>query len=380
MFEDLKAKKLGLRINAYTAKELADYLKKETTPGTDTSIDFIEFSRKYIESQKSAGTHRSTINALIDFCNGREKIAITEITSKFLTQFEAFLRTERTLKRKNQFGNIVVTKKKSVSDVTVIDYMTNVRTLFNAAVDEYNDEDRDEIRITHYPFRKYKLQRRPESGKRNLKPVDIQKIKNIEESILKLRRTIFARDVFMLSFYLVGMNLADLYLIDEYKNERLSYERKKTKDRRQDRAFISIKVEPEVKDLIEKYRDKTGERIFDFYQRYTDTNNFTSNVDKGLKKVADSCNIDVDLSTYYARHSWATIARNKCGISKDDVDLALNHVDQGLKMADVYIEKDWSLIDLANRKVIDYVNTKHRVAKKHKRNKILSSEHPSGSS
>ena len=59
----------------------------------------------------------------------------------------------------------------------------------------------------------------------------------------------------------------------------------------------------------------------------------------------------------YARHTWATIARNKCGISKDDVDLALNHVDQGLKMADAYIAKDWSLIDKANRVVLDYIAT-----------------------
>lgn len=56
------------------------------------------------------------------------------------------------------------------------------------------------------------------------------------------------------------------------------------------------------------------------------------------------------------RHSWATIARNNCGVSKDDINLSLNHVDEGLKMADVYIAKDWSLIDEANRKVIDYLN------------------------
>jgi hypothetical protein len=62
-----------------------------------------------------------------------------------------------------------------------------------------------------------------------------------------------------------------------------------------------------------------------------------------------------DLIFYAARHSWATIARNKCGVSKDDVALALNHVDSRLAITDTYLEKDWSLIDVANRKVIDYV-------------------------
>jgi hypothetical protein len=65
--------------------------------------------------------------------------------------------------------------------------------------------------------------------------------------------------------------------------------------------------------------------------------------------------MEVALSTYYARHSWATIARNKCKISKSDIGECLNHADPDRKTADVYIEKDWSFIDEANRKVISYV-------------------------
>jgi len=61
------------------------------------------------------------------------------------------------------------------------------------------------------------------------------------------------------------------------------------------------------------------------------------------------------ISTYYARHSWATIARKKCKISKSDVDECLNHVVPENKMADVYVEKDWGFIDDANRKVLNYV-------------------------
>jgi integrase len=234
--------------------------------------------------------------------------------------------------------------------------MTDIRTLFNAAMLEYNDEDKDEIRIIHYPFRKYKLKKAPATEKRNISALQMQCIRNASEDSLILKRTIFARDVFMLSFFLVGMNFADMYEADKYENGRLSYERKKTKGRRQDRAFISIKVEPEAAEILEKYRDKTGQRVFDFYNRYSDSHTFSSNVNKGLKKVAEACNIDEPLSTYYARHTWATMARNKCGVSKDDVDLALNHVDQGVKMADIYIEKDWSLIDRANRAVIDHLN------------------------
>lgn len=362
-YEELKSQKLGLRIELYTAKELAEYFEKQTTPGSDSSIDFIAFARKHCERLRNEGrvstaqTLETATNAIIDFCNGREKIAITEITSKFLGQFEKHLRSERTIKRKNQFGKTVTTKKKPLSDVGVFDYMTNVRILFNAAINEFNDDEKDEVLIAHYPFRKYKLQKPPEPEKRNLKIEQIKAIAKISETELELGRTIFARDVFMLSFYLVGINMADLYdmQVSDYRDGRLSYKRRKTKGRRRDQAFISIKVEPEAVPLIEKYRAKSGEYLFDFSKRYCDSHTFGNNVNKGLKKLAGKCGFEVNLTTYYARHSWATIARNNCGVSKDDINLSLNHVDEGLKMADVYIAKDWSLIDEANRKVIDYL-------------------------
>lgn len=363
-YEELKSQKLGLRIELYTAKELAEYFEKQTTPGSDSSIDFIAFSRKHCERLRNEGristaqTLETASNAIIDFCNGRERIAITEITSKFLRQFEKHLRSERTIKRKNQFGKMVTTKKKPLSDVGVFDYMTNVRILFNAAINEYNDDEKDEVLIAHYPFRKYKLQKPPEPDKRNLKPDQIKAISQINENELEFERTKFARDVFMLSFYLVGINMADLYdmQVSDFREGRLSYKRRKTKGRRRDQAFISIKVEPEVVPLIEKYRAKSGDYLFDFSKRYCDSHTFGNNVNKGLKKLAAKCRIEENLTTYYARHSWATIARNNCGVSKDDINLSLNHVDEGLKMADVYIAKDWSLIDEANRKVIDYLN------------------------
>jgi integrase len=361
-YEDAKVQKLGSKIEIYTARELAEYLKNETRPGSDASINFISFARNRIAWLKeqgretTAGNMNRTVNAIVDFCNGREKIAITEITYKFLEQFEQYLRGTRVLKRKNQFGRLVTTKNSGLSDVSIYDYMNDIRVLFNAAMDEYNDEDKDEVRILHYPFRKYKLKPRPENEKRNISKGKIIKIRDAKDEVLVFDRAILARDIFMLSFYLVGMNMADLFSIKKYQNGRLEYERMKTKGRRSDRAFISIKVEDEAKAIIEKYKDPAGKYVFNFHMRYGNSRNFNKAVNIGLKIVSVACNIDEeDLSTYYARHSWATIARNKCDVSKDDVDLALNHIDQGLKMADAYIEKDWSRIDTANRAVLDFI-------------------------
>ncbi len=61
-----------------------------------------------------------------------------------------------------------------------------------------------------------------------------------------------------------------------------------------------------------------------------------------------------ELTTYWARHSWATIA-HKIGISKDVISMALGH-SFGCKTTDIYIDFDRDKVDEANRKVIDYIN------------------------
>lgn len=361
-YEALKSQKLGDRIQLYTAKELACYFEKESATSIGAEIDFIAFARGHctaleVKGRKStANTLRRTINSMTDF--GGEKIPISSVDLKFLERFETFLRSERTLKRKNQFGKTVTSLKAGLSDVSILDYLTDVRTLFNAALKTYNDEDKGGIRISHYPFKKYKLERAPKSKNRNLSVDQIRAIIEVEEEALILQRTVFARDVFMLSFYLAGTNLIDLYEARKgaLKNGRFEYERTKTARRRQDNAFISIQVQPEALPLFEKYEDPTGEYVFDFHSRYSESHNFSTNVNKGLKRLAKICGIDAPLTTYYARHSLATIARNDCDISKDDINLLLNHIDENMRVTDIYIAADWSRIDNAVRKVLDLVS------------------------
>lgn len=360
-FENIKVQKLGQRIDLYSARDLVKYFEDSARLGTDSGIDFIAFALEHclkLEAKGRATTAkplRSAINALQDYSNGREKIPITEITAKNLFGFADFLQGPREIKRKNQFGNTVVTQKKGLSPISVADYVTSIRTLFNAAVDKYNDPDKDEIRILHYPFKKYKIDKSIEPEKRNLSTAQIRKIRDVPG--LELRRAVLAKDLFMLSFYLLGTNPVDLYNAKaaQVKKGRFSYERKKTRARRKDKAFISIKVEPEALPLFERYKDPSGQRVFSFYKMYTTSAIFVSNVDKGLKRVATACGIEEPLSTYYARHSLATIARNDCAISKDDINLILNHVDEEMKMTDVYLAKDWSMLDRANRKVLDLI-------------------------
>ena len=222
--------------------------------------------------------------------------------------------------------------------------------MFNKARDTYNNEDIGDIQIRHYPFSKYKMPTAPETNKRNL---DKDVIVKIRDYTSKHRLDEFARDVFMISFYLIGMNTVDLYNCKIIGNGRIEYNRTKTEGKRKDRAFISIKIQDELKPFVEKYRGK--HTVFDFSERYANAGNFNKHVNVALNRIGKELKLPMSLTTYYARHSWATIARNDCRISKDDVHMAMNHSDSLMKVTDIYIAKDWSIIDDANRKVIDFL-------------------------
>mgnify|MGYP002622276317 CR=1 FL=1 len=160
----------------------------------------------------------------------------------------------------------------------------------------------------------------------------------IESPFPNTNRYNFALDMFILSFALVGMNAVDLYNCTDCKDGRITYERTKTKNRRADRARISIKIQPEIEALIEKYRDPSGQRVFRFYRMYASMSTLHHALSYGLSKIAKAIGID-DLDFYAARHTWATLAQNNAGIDKWTVHTALNHVDDSTRITDTYIKK-----------------------------------------
>jgi integrase len=168
------------------------------------------------------------------------------------------------------------------------------------------------------------------------------------------RRAILARDCAILSFCLCGTNSADLFSAPPIKNGIFSYDRQKTKDRRSDNAHIEIEIPEQIKALVKRYKGST--KAFSFSTMYCSDATFNQNLNKGLKIIGDELGIK-DLTFYAFRHSWATIARNDLGIEKSVVNDALNHTDPTMRITDIYIKKDFRLINEANRKVVEYVTT-----------------------
>jgi len=211
-------------------------------------------------------------------------------------------------------------------------HMRNVRAIYNQAIDEQI------ISLEYYPFRRFKI-KKERTIKRSLAIDQLKKIKN---TVFKDANLEFAKDYFFLSFYLIGINVIDMYNLIKIKNGRIIYRRSKTG------RIYDVKVQPEALALIEKY--KGIERLLNFYEKYNDHRNLDKSVNKKLKRIATLCEIDDPISTYYARHSWATVA-SKIGISKDIISHALGHGND--TVTDVYIDFDLSKVDAANKAVIE---------------------------
>ena len=349
-----KCAKLQIELNHYTLDDVMDYLNGEREK--QQIIDFIKFSREWIAltSIKGAPNYTTAVNALVRFI-GKEELDINLVTQDFLEGFKSFLNKEREVRTKK----LLQRGKRVPSNRTLSLYLVSIKKLFNEAKKKYNRKEKNLILIPHSPFDDFSIPRQEATRKRAISSDIIKKVwklpyKDMKKGYKSTCRYNLAKDCFILSFCLMGMNSADLYYATDLQGNTITYNRAKTKARRLDGAKMKVDIPDIIMPILEKYKDKSGKRIFNFYRYYADEKAFNKAINYGLKEIGSLLGID-DLEYYAARHSWATIALNKVGIDKYTIHAALNHVDDAMKVTDIYIERDFVNENKANAKVVKYV-------------------------
>ena len=251
--------------------------------------------------------------------------------------------------------------------------LMHIHKMYKEAMKQYNDDDI--TRIPSDPFALIDLKVPKSSADRSVPADVIRRIYMMPDNNNNTSGTNtanLARDMFCLSFMLMGTNMADLYEIAPMRDGAIRYERRKTRDMRLDRAAIEMDVHPLAQKIIKRYAGK--KLLLNLSDKYATVRTAQRSIQNGLKiirnyLVQSYAKEMPDLSTaeivrryridklvyYSARHSWATIARNDLNIDKWTVHEGLNHVDNATKITDIYIKKDFARINEANKKVIDYV-------------------------
>ncbi|MBV3833197.1 site-specific integrase [Bacteroides sp. BFG-638] len=280
----------------------------------DTQIE----RKKKLKKEGTAAAYKSTRSSLAKFLDGSD-IRMPEIDLRFIRRYEDFL-----------YNN-------GVAENTVSYYLRNLRTLYNqAVVDGYHPHG-------EYPF--VKAQTRPaKTVKRALSREDLQALANLKlEDAPELK---FARDLYLFSFYAQGMAFVDIVLLkkSDIYNGVLTYSRHKSKQ------FIRIAVTPQMQELMDKYETE-GKYVFPIIRdnsssEYTQYRLALGRINRHLKRIAAMIDVKIPLTTYTARHTWATLARD-CGAPVSVISAGLGHTSE--EMTRIYLKEfDVSQLDKVN--------------------------------
>lgn len=299
-----------------TVTQIKNKIVEALTPTEEPAVTFADRLRKYADgcTPRTKAIYLATDRRLSAYCKNYERLTFDDITEDWLDGFNTFL--SKTSPSRNA-RNI---------------HFRNIRAVFNAA-------KRSKL-TTNYPFDKGGFEIRPErTRKRSLTIDTLRKVftTNLEPWQEKYR------DMFMLTFLLIGINFKDICFLSSVVDGRVEYCRAKTK------RLYSIKVEPEAQALIERYRGI--KHLLYLIDRNEDYRIAYMQLCRGLAAVKKALGIP-ELTTYWARHSWATVAAS-LDIPRDTIAHALGH--GGNTVTDIYIDFDQAKVDEANRRVIDLV-------------------------
>lgn len=327
-----------LDITNWDVDEVVSYLQN-----IDEDISFSKYARKYVRDmaiyrgmERNSKNYKWAYQSLEKFA-GTDDIKFSKLTTKFIQDWMKTL--EKTSRAKEM-------------------YPVCIRMMYNAAIEEYNDYDKNIIRIKLQPFRKITIPKADVPEKRAVS-VDLLKIfftGRLPETKFKASLPELSRDVAEMVFCLAGMNTADIFELrkSNLKDGVLCYQRQKTKKFRRDGAYLEIRIPERLIPIYNKYLDdEKSEYLFNFNRRYQDSNCFNINVNTGLRAYCTHNKLP-KFSIYNFRHSWATIAHNHCGANTEEVGFALNH-SSAHKVTEGYIQKDYSPISVLNENVIKCV-------------------------
>ena len=274
----------------------------------------------------NARAHQDTKNSFFRFCKN-QKILFKEISVELLDKYETFLRSTG-----SNDGGIGVR-------------MRELRALYNDAIKKGVVDEK------YYPFKKYKVSKLNGKGfKKALSRDEVRLIENLDEAKYPQLRE--AKQLFVFSYYTRGMNFYDIMKLtwDRVEDDKIIYTRSKTKGR------FTIKILQPIQDILDYYKDtnfvfpillKEGMTPIQIENRKAKK---LKRFNSDLKKIAEIVGIDKPLTSYVARHSFATNLK-QLGVSTDVISQSMGH--QNIAITSAYL-KDFAndVIDDANERLL----------------------------
>lgn len=271
---------------------------------------------------RTSETYRSTLNSFKNFRQD-EDIMLDCITSEIMEAYEAWH------------------KKRGVAPNTISFYTRVLRAVYHRAVEDDIIEDRNPFRKVYTGVDK--------TVKRALPLAVIKKIKALDLSLTPALD--YARDMFMMSFYLRGMSFIDMAFLKktDLKNGYITYRRRKTGQQ------LVIEWTKEMQMILDKYPENKSDYLLPVIrnprlnERCT-YRNTGYNINHSLKRIAGMVGVTIPLTLYVARHSWASAAKAK-GIPLSVISEGMGHDSEATTQ--IYLASlDTTAVDKANSLIL----------------------------
>lgn len=307
----------------YTADDVIDEFNRYAS-----EYSLFNFMESLIAKLKQNGnvrtseTYKATLNSFRKFRND-EDIMLDCLTSDIMEAYEAWH------------------KSRGVAPNTISFYTRVLRAVYNRAVEQEIIESRNPFRHVYTGVDK--------TIKRALPLAVIKKIKGLDLSLTPALD--FARDMFMLSFYLRGMSFIDMAYLKktDLQNGHISYRRRKTGQQ------LVIEWTSDMQLILDKYPENESDYLLPIIRKPSDNErsvyrNVGYNINHHLKQVAAMLNLNFRLTMYVARHSWASAAKAK-GIPLSVISEGMGHDSEATTQ--IYLASlDTSVVDKANALIL----------------------------
>ncbi|MDL2297403.1 site-specific integrase [Bacteroidales bacterium OttesenSCG-928-B11] len=272
---------------------------------------------KQLKAEKRTGyamSHLEVYNSLVRF-NGHLDIYFSDIDINWLKRYETWLRSNGS------------------AENTIGKRFRTLRAAFNLAIEQ------NIVKAEYYPFKAYKVSKlHKATAKRSISKGEINAVVgydyNGRDKYIPL-----AIDLFAFSYYTGGINFVDMAYMtsDNLVDGKLIYTRKKTG------KLIRLPLQPKAIEIIERYQKSGSKYIFpilsDFHKTEQSQRNrihkVITNVNKRLKEIGKELNIPIALTTYVARHSYATVLK-RAGVSTSIICESLGHSSE--KVTQIYLD------------------------------------------
>ena len=250
----------------YTCKELRDLLKSMRTHSSKVTFKQVseQYQKELIEDGRGsyAGMLQNSLRLFFEFTGG--DVFLSEISTITISEFERWL------------------KRKGVSQTYISMTLSMTRTIANRAI---------RMQLVTYSVHPFTYWKRPADPEREL-DISVEDVRAIRDAQPRLKKQRIARDIFMLSYYLGGINLIDLLEIDFRGVSVLEYTRHKSRNMKLSDKRISFTLQPEAKELISKWINRNTGRL-DFGYKFS-YKNFLAYVTRSIKSLAK----DIDIQDY----------------------------------------------------------------------------------